>query len=616
MCGTCCGYKCGTCFGYEPCAGVGPKTDEENIITFFFYGEHYERVDMEEPCRGWFWFLKYCGCCKPRKMPFEKIYFSKAFTTYKYGYPSDGWSEDGTLLQNYLGFLKNEVEPFNLFLAHKCNPLKAWHRFFLFSIQFAYTLFIDAFLSETEIPDSAVRTIIQILLTSLIMDPLTFFMKNIATLEMCEKAISDGLEKSGRDELEEEGGKGEGSLKSKFSLVLCCMHAFGDSIFALVAVGFLALVLGLAVGVKIVNMDSVWIDTYFRSVFLSLGVAWLKKIVADLPNWYVEDWEQIPVFSSIVNKIPFCKMGLKFLGLYQETYLQSKERFQECYPGAMVINNTRGKVPNFDGVFNRLKLKCFVGEVEEAEADKGKGKDKDSEKELKGLTDKDKEEIKWQHDILQREIRHAIKTVAHDPSNDYRRVEWCPKAKTRGGGGVDLSAIGLSWNDPSTPLQDQLEDSNSLSEWLSHRTATGGETSVIRLLLFGKNFRRNLLAGVQIRRLVAPPAVCKDVESLQSFLEEYGEKPLDVDLAGELARDVVELLSLSDEGDEELGAVGTAEQSMSHFMEKPLALAVTHDDHDDHDDDEHWKDADSVDETQETTALSTAGPTTEGSVLV
>ena len=40
------------------------------------------------------------------------------------------------------------------------------------------------------------------------------------------------------------------------------------------------------------------------------------------------------------------------------------------------------------------------------------------------LADKAQEEITWQHDILQREIRHAIKTVANDPSNDYRRVEW------------------------------------------------------------------------------------------------------------------------------------------------------------------------------------------------
>jgi len=530
------------------------------------------------------------------KRPVEKIYYKKLFDTYKYGYPSFSFVEDGTLLQNYVGYLCNEVEPFNLFFAHKCNPLKAWHRFFLFSMQFSYTLFIDAFLSETEIPDTAARTVLQFLLTSLIMDPLTFFMKSIATLEMCEKAISDSKEKSGRDELEDEdeseNGKKTKGVYGMASLMLCFMHCCGDSIFFLVSIGFLALVLGLAVGVKIVNQDPVWIDTYFRVVFLNLGVAWLKKIVTELPNWYVEDWEEIPIFSSLVNRIPFCKLGLKSLGLYQETYAQSKERFMERYPGAINITNTGGKLPNFDVVYDRLKQKCIQGNREK-EKEKEKEKVEVTEPASDGPT---AEQIKWEQGLLQKEFRHAIQTVVNDPSTGYRRLTWVSTAASDNNNKkksiVDFSALSIlpSWSDPSTPLQDQ---ESTFSDWLAQRTTrdtTSSSASEIRLLLIGKSYRQNQLVGVQVRQLVVPPGICRSPSSLQEFLAEYGEKPLDASLAAELAEDIVQLQSLS--------AAAT-----ERAVEEALAVAVAQDDHMAADaikleiDHEHWEDSSSVDET-------------------
>jgi hypothetical protein len=287
---------------------LGQRPKEEEILVSYFFGKFDTYVKP--------WFSCYSS---------NELKKQTQFKIYKFGLPGS----EGSWWKNYLYYQMNNQEVLAMLFVHRLNTLKRWQRFLIFACGFTTTIFVNSlFIGQTDLGSKIAAIVISIAL----LQPTQLFLRETALMQVCEKNN-------------------------------CCVklsHFLGDFLFISVSLGFLAIFLTIAC-FQLVAQDPAWVDSYIRSVFLSLGLGYAFKLVLELPNWFVLRWEE----AFLIGRLPTLRwlLSMALSPIFDETYLESQDRFLSNYAGdaykaakTLFIDKNNGGLEQLSAV----KLKQFV----------------------------------------------------------------------------------------------------------------------------------------------------------------------------------------------------------------------------------------------------------------
>ena len=262
----------------------GSRPEAESIIVNFFLGRYHEPT--APTC------LTSTFLCQTKTQEIVK------FHQYKYGLPHTG----GNFWYNFWSFQRNNQEVLSIFLASPLNPVRRWHRLFIFACTLSTTLLVNSFfIGQTTLRARAAAVAISVA----IQQPLVTLLRQVAQMELCEKT----------------------------NCCVTCAHALGNFVFVTVSWVVIAIFLTIAV-LSLTKQDKSWVDAYIRQVFFSLGLGYAKTAALELPNWVIDDWDKVclsrrPLLRAVLN--------LAFSPLCDETYASSRRRFLASYDGCLDV---------------------------------------------------------------------------------------------------------------------------------------------------------------------------------------------------------------------------------------------------------------------------------------
>lgn len=225
---------------------------------------------------------------------------------------------NGGLFSNYWRYQINNHEVISVFCADRRNPNRKHRRLFALLNKAAMCFFLTVLL-DMQYPNHS--DIVSIVLNVVILAPYGTFIDALATCEICHEK----------------------------NICIKCSHIVGDLVLVLFTF-FVLFMVGAGVYLLAVQSD-MSPEKYCKIYFLSLLFEQLMPFYLGMFNWILYSWEGflfIPVFSCCGCKFPFkflpilgfwpIKVLLNVYFLGEQTYAESKEAFQEKYPGRVCID--------------------------------------------------------------------------------------------------------------------------------------------------------------------------------------------------------------------------------------------------------------------------------------